>query len=118
MAVLELTPGTLNISLREELAAIVRTPVIKDATGTPVDFSGWFSVLFEIFPSAPSPAAAGGSMGLATGNNDGTVSIAFSTDDTTNRGLGSCGCLVKGKVLTGDDYQTIATGTLTLLAAA
>lgn len=117
MAFIELTPVTWNIAVKGPYRQKFRSPVIKDADGSPVDLSAWAAINLVATPLTPVPLAMLDATALQpTGGADGTLLIDLSTTEIAGMvANGSCNITVSGKQAGGDtDNQLLATGVLTV----
>lgn len=116
MAYVDLIPASFSPTFRTGVAMKLLTPIIKDRSGTPVDFSGWDSTLFTIVAPGNGPTTSKELTVTTVQNADGT--LAFLPDSSTFAlgELGTAQLCISGKPTSGDAYQLIAAGTLTIAA--
>jgi len=117
MAFTPLVPVTLNPTIIQTLPQAWVTPVVNSLTGTPINFSGWFS--FEAFlgPTNATPNTADVTFGTVTGASTGILTLETSATDLENATPGTAYLRIVGKTLTGDANQLLATGVVNLQGA-
>lgn len=114
MAIVALTPVTLNPVVSKGSAQIFRTPVINDLSGAPVDLSAFDSINAKVQASPTSVVQNADGVGVCTGNADGTIDFKWRASDELSGGYGNARFIIYGENVSGDGFQTLATGILTL----
>jgi hypothetical protein len=115
MAFEALTPGTMNLTMIPGIPVAIQSAVINSLTGTPMNFSSWFSFAAEIAPPSPSPTGANTTFGTVTGSSGGQLTLQTSGTDLENAASGTARLIITGKAATGDTAQLLATGTVTII---
>lgn len=119
MAFVKLTPVNLGqVSASRYGDLWFKSPVINDSSGTPINFSTWDSIQVDGFPntaSANNLQSVFGSAPTVVGNSDGTLDITISAGALGQNVLsGTATLLVRGKPTSGDNYELLARGILSI----
>lgn len=116
MAFVPLIPVTMNQTIFQGLEQINQAPLIQSPTLTNIDLSAWDSLTATAVPVAAGPCTQNVDYGTVTGAAAGVLKITTGTADFSGATPGACRLVVKGKPTSGDDFQVLATGVLTLNA--
>lgn len=114
MAFVALVPVTLNMSVTQGLGQEFIAPIVNSPTGTAIDLSAWVSLTCDAIPIAPGPVQAPVAFGTVAGAAGGALSVQTGASDLSSGTPGTAKLVIKGKPTSGDAYQVLATGILTL----
>jgi hypothetical protein len=116
MAFTPLVPVTLNIAPTKGGGQEFQSPVVKDLGGTAVDLSSWVSLTATAVAQTPGVNTADVTFGTVTADVNGIVTLVVAASDFSSSSPGLASLFIKGKPTSGDGFQTLARGTLTLQA--
>jgi len=79
MSQVALVPASFSITKVDNTAQTFKSPVIKDLSGTPIDFTSpaWTSMQAFVQSGLATDQAPAVPVGTTTGNADGTLTVAF-----------------------------------------
>lgn len=116
MAFVGLVPQTLNVAIRQGLDQEFQSNPVLNLAGTAVNLSAWTSLTATLCPPSPVPYGTNANFGTVTGGSTGVISLQTAATDLASVPPGSGTLIIKGKPTSGDEYQVLATGTLTIQA--
>lgn len=112
MALADLVPTSPLVTLEQSCAQVIPF-VTKDSTGANIDITGWFGFALKVFPSSGVAAAAPLlSLTPTPTAGSGSAKVTVSAANSASIPPGTYVYSLIGKVLTGDDNQLVARGTL------
>jgi len=114
MAFVPLVPATANASIVQGLGQQLRFGPVVTAAGVVVDMSAWFAYKATMAAPQPVPYAQDTDFGTVTGDAAGYLYLTTSHTDLATVPAGSAKLLISAKKLTGDDFQLVGSGTLTV----
>lgn len=114
MAFVPLIPAALSPTITKGLAQQYQSAPIVGFTGTAIDLSAWVTLTAKAVPASQSPVGTDVTFGTVTATNAGVVKLTVAASDLSTVETGTAKLLVYGKPTSGDDYQLLASGALTL----
>lgn len=117
MAFVPLTPVTANLSMTQTKAQKFKYGPVLDLDLAPVDFSGWDSFQAQAVPPTPALTGSSSTFGTVDGDASGFITVEISDSDLATKPAGTARLVISGKPTSGDDFQIIAAGALTVLAS-
>lgn len=114
MAFVPLVPVAMNITPTKGLKQNFQSVNVKDPSGTNIDLSAWNSIVAIAAPSVPGVNTSDVSFGTCSGDSAGVITLDIADTDFGSSSPGQAILVVKGKQSSGDAYQILARGSLTL----
>lgn len=116
MAFVPVVPVSLNMTIQQGQSQQFIFPPINDPSGSPVDLSSWSSIKCTAVPASPTPVGADVDFGTSSGASNGVITTDTTSSDFSGKQAGIAKLLLQGKATSGDPYQYLGTGVVTIAA--